>query len=255
MPPQSVPVRDAGATFPNASTTPPKQAFTDFESMLADIANADVVFVGEQHDDPNTHRLEAAMLDGLRRRGVPVTLSLEMFERDTQAGVDTYLSAGIARTSFSRHLARGLATRPTTGRWLSWRKHNGWPVIAANVPRRYRVERRQVWPDGARHAYADRAVMGGRRPAMSRRTRTSIASPETMTDHDGPGGGTKTNAPRKTAQYDRALLLLAVRQGRDDGRRDCHRVRPVQSASSSSTSTGRSTATSARGLSSACGGG
>ena len=56
--------------------------------MLADLARADVVFVGEQHDDPNTHRLEAAILEGLRRRGVPVTLSLEMFERDTQAGLN-----------------------------------------------------------------------------------------------------------------------------------------------------------------------
>ncbi|MCC7184908.1 MAG: hypothetical protein IT185_01620, partial [Acidobacteria bacterium] len=32
--------------------------FTDFEAMAADLVQADVVFVGEQHDDPNTHRLE-----------------------------------------------------------------------------------------------------------------------------------------------------------------------------------------------------
>ena len=32
----------------------------DFEAMLADLVRADVVFVGEQHDDPNTHRLEQA---------------------------------------------------------------------------------------------------------------------------------------------------------------------------------------------------
>ena len=32
--------------------------FTDFESMVAELARAHVVVVGEQHDDPNTHRLE-----------------------------------------------------------------------------------------------------------------------------------------------------------------------------------------------------
>ena len=40
-----------------------RQAFADLEVVLADIATADVVFVGEQHDDPNTHRLEAALLE------------------------------------------------------------------------------------------------------------------------------------------------------------------------------------------------
>src|ERR1035437_8631622 len=32
--------------------------FIDFESMLADATGADVLFLGEQHDDPATHRLE-----------------------------------------------------------------------------------------------------------------------------------------------------------------------------------------------------
>ena len=75
-------------------------AFSDFEAMLADLARADVVFVGEQHDDPNTHRLEQAMLDGLRRRRVPVTVSLEMFERDVQPVVDRYLAGAITEAQF-----------------------------------------------------------------------------------------------------------------------------------------------------------
>ena len=56
--------------------------FSDFEAMLADVATADIVFVGEQHDDPNTHRLELAVLQGLARRRSDVVLALEMFERD-----------------------------------------------------------------------------------------------------------------------------------------------------------------------------
>ena len=41
-----------------------QKGYGDFESMLADLARADAVFVGEQHDDPNTHRLELAILEG-----------------------------------------------------------------------------------------------------------------------------------------------------------------------------------------------
>src|SRR5262245_4082111 len=93
-----------------------RNAFGDFELMLADLARADVVLVGEQHDDPNTHRLEAAILQGLLRRNVQVAVSLEMFERDVQAGLDAYLAATSPRTPSSRMPARGRATRPTIGR-------------------------------------------------------------------------------------------------------------------------------------------
>lgn len=114
-----------------------RQTFADLESMLADIARADVVFVGEQHDDPNTHRLEAAILDGLRRRGVIVTLSLEMFERDTQAGLNSYLSGGMAEGDFLK------SSRPWPRYATDYRplvemaRAEGWPVIASNVPRRF----------------------------------------------------------------------------------------------------------------------
>ena len=112
-------------------------AFADFEVMLADIAGADVIFVGEQHDDPNTHRLEHAILEGLRRRAVLVTLSFEMFERDVQPKMDQYLTGAITESEF---LA---GTRPWPRYATDYRplvemaRSLGWPVVAANVPRRY----------------------------------------------------------------------------------------------------------------------
>src|SRR6516165_549009 len=77
-----------------------QKAFGDFESMLADLARADVIFLGEQHDDPNTHRLELAVLEGLTRRHVPLVLGLEMFERDAQPVVDQYLAGTITEEQF-----------------------------------------------------------------------------------------------------------------------------------------------------------
>jgi uncharacterized iron-regulated protein len=113
------------------------KSLTDFEAMLADLARADVVLVGEQHDDPNTHRLEAAILQGLRRRGATATLSLEMFERDAQAQLDAYLNGTLAEDSF---LAQSRPWPRYTTDYkplVEFAKEQRWSVVAANVPRRH----------------------------------------------------------------------------------------------------------------------
>lgn len=113
------------------------QRFSDFEAMLADLARADVVFVGEQHDDPATHRLERAILEGLARRRESVILALEMFERDVQPVMNDYLAGRIGEEEFLK-LARPWPNYRTDYRPLvEFAKAKGWRVIAGNVPRRY----------------------------------------------------------------------------------------------------------------------
>jgi uncharacterized iron-regulated protein len=111
-------------------------AFADLVVMIADLATADVILVGEQHDDPNTHRLEQAILEGFLRRRVRVIVSLEMFERDVQAAVDQYLAGSIPEEEFLK------SSRPWPRYATDYRplvelaRGHGWPVVAANVPRR-----------------------------------------------------------------------------------------------------------------------
>jgi uncharacterized iron-regulated protein len=113
-----------------------RKAFTDFEMMEADLARADVVLLGEQHDDPNTHRLETGVLEGLARRHVPVILSLEMFERDVQTSLDTYVAGTSAEDDFLKG-SRPWPRYATDYRPLvEFAKRQQWPVVAANVPRR-----------------------------------------------------------------------------------------------------------------------
>lgn len=117
-----------------------RNAFGDFEAMLAELAQADAVFVGEQHDDPNTHRLELAILEGLVRRSVPVTVSLEMFERDVQPILDRYLAGDIAEKQFVAE-SRPWPRYATDYRPLvEFARDRKLPVIAANVPRRMASE-------------------------------------------------------------------------------------------------------------------
>lgn len=110
--------------------------FSDFETMLADLARADAVFVGEQHDDPNTHRLELAIVEGLTRRGAPVVVAMEMFERDVQENLDKYVAGTITEEQFLK------ASRPWPRYATDYRpivefaRANKLPIVASNVPRR-----------------------------------------------------------------------------------------------------------------------
>jgi uncharacterized iron-regulated protein len=109
--------------------------FTDFEAMLADASRADVLFVGEQHDDANTHRLELAVLQGLARRRGDIIVAMEMFERDVQDPFDHFQMGHMDESEFL------MLSRPWPQYATDYKPvvdfaiaHN-WPVIASNVPR------------------------------------------------------------------------------------------------------------------------
>jgi uncharacterized iron-regulated protein len=112
-----------------------RNAFTDFEAMVAELARADVVFVGELHDDPNTHRLELAILEGIARRRPDAIVALEMFERDVQEPLDRLLAGQLAEAEFlaaARPWPRYATDYKPLVDLAAARK---WPVIAGNVPR------------------------------------------------------------------------------------------------------------------------
>ena len=110
-------------------------AWSDFEAMSAALASADVIFVGEQHGDPHTHALERALLESLVRRRPDIAVSLEMFERDTQASLDAYLAGTLEEAAFLEN-SRPWAKYQTDYRPLvEIARERKWPVIASNVPR------------------------------------------------------------------------------------------------------------------------
>lgn len=110
--------------------------FVSFNEMIDIAAKADVVYFGEQHDDPATHAAEAAVLAALGSRRGAVTVTLEMFERDVQPLLDQYLVGTISEKNFldgSRPWDRYATDyRPM----VELARVHGWPVIAGNIPRR-----------------------------------------------------------------------------------------------------------------------
>jgi uncharacterized iron-regulated protein len=112
-----------------------KKQFIDFETLASRLAAADLVFVGEQHNDPATHRMELAILEGIARRRDSVVLALEMWERDVQPLLDRYLAGSATEEELLRD------GRPWKNYAADYRplvelaRSRSWPVIASNVPR------------------------------------------------------------------------------------------------------------------------
>lgn len=109
--------------------------FLDFETLVARLSAGDLVFVGEQHDDPGTHRMELALLEGLARRRDSIVVAMEMFERDVQPLLDDYLRGA---TSEDELLKSGRPWKNYASDYrplVEWARAHGWPVVASNVPR------------------------------------------------------------------------------------------------------------------------
>jgi uncharacterized iron-regulated protein len=109
-------------------------------AMIDELGQADVVFVGENHDDPNTHKLELAILQELSAKGRPVTLAMEMFERDVQGPLTNFGAGKLAEPEFLK-FSRPWPNYPTDYKPLvEFAKSKQLPVIASNVPRPFAAE-------------------------------------------------------------------------------------------------------------------
>ncbi|MQM39148.1 hypothetical protein KBTX_03170 [wastewater metagenome] len=62
--------------------------FIDRPALMARLARADIVLLGEEHDNPHHHENQAAVIDALAARGRHPAVVLEMLRADQQAAVD-----------------------------------------------------------------------------------------------------------------------------------------------------------------------
>jgi len=111
-------------------------AVVTFESMLDTLAGADAVFLGESHVDETTHRVELAVYEGLlERRDGAVVLALEMFDRDVQVVLDSYLAGKIDEAEFLEQSRPWGQYRSAYRPMVERARENKRPVIASNFPR------------------------------------------------------------------------------------------------------------------------
>lgn len=114
--------------------------FADLATMVGDLVTADVVFIGEQHNDDNTHRFQLNLLQAIAARRGDVVLALEMFERDAQEPLEHFLMGHTEEAEFVRE-SRAWPRYATDYKPLvDFAISKTWPVVAANVPRAIAAE-------------------------------------------------------------------------------------------------------------------
>lgn len=105
--------------------------------LLRELRPADIILMGEEHNDSIAHVAQAHLLEDLyyATRG-RLSLSMEMWERDVQHIMDEYLQGFISERNFKRE-SRAWSNYEDYKPMIEFSKANGISVICANTPARY----------------------------------------------------------------------------------------------------------------------
>lgn len=114
----------------------------NWHDLLNAVAWAEVIVLGEQHDDAMGHAVQLAIVQDVLDRWPSSAVSLEMLERDEQVVVDDYLDGIIDQETFARlTFSSNWGGEDTWDDWfqpvIDAARDAGSRVIAANAPRRY----------------------------------------------------------------------------------------------------------------------
>ena len=137
----------------------------DLDEAARRAARADVVLLGEYHDNPDAHALQQALYARLLEREPRTALCLEMLERHEQPIVDAWVRGEITTDQLiDRTGSRTWSGQPNG--WLAFyqpcldlARASGAPIVAANAPRQYVSRANKEGYDGLRALPADECAL------------------------------------------------------------------------------------------------
>ncbi len=104
-------------------------------ALLADVARADVVFVGEQPDHVDVDRIQLLLLEGLAERQRDVIVALEVFDRDVQDPLEHFMMGHLTEADFLAAARPGPRYGANYKPLVDFAIAREWPIVAANAPR------------------------------------------------------------------------------------------------------------------------
>jgi len=109
-----------------------------YSKMMEKIAESDVVFFGELHNNPICHWLQFELTRDLyQQRNGNIILGAEMFERDNQLILNEYLEGSISSKSYKKEARLWPNYKTDYAPLVEFAKDSSLKFIATNIPRRY----------------------------------------------------------------------------------------------------------------------
>ena len=128
-----------------AQTKPAYQLFdnkgqqANYNNMITDMANSDMVFFGEYHNNPISHWLQLEMSKSFHEiKGDKLFFGAEMFENGNQLVIDEYLKGFYEEDKMLPEITQLWSNYKTDYKpLLEFAKEKRLRFIATNIPRRY----------------------------------------------------------------------------------------------------------------------
>lgn len=109
-----------------------------FKKMVKKVADADVVFFGELHNNAIAHWLQLELTQALyTENNGQLVLGAEMFEADNQLIIDEYMHGTIRQKDFEKEARLWSNYKTDYKPLIEMAADSGLDFIATNIPRRY----------------------------------------------------------------------------------------------------------------------
>lgn len=123
-------------TFPQFSIAT-SVALSDRDRILKSLETANIIYLGETHDNPLDHQAQWEILQILHQQNPKIAIAMEMFQRPYQPVIDQYLQGHISETQLVRHseyLQRWGFPWKYYGPIVRFARDNQLPLLAINTP-------------------------------------------------------------------------------------------------------------------------
>lgn len=117
-----------------------------FESLINELLNYQVVYLGEIHENKEIHKLQLRIIEELYKRDKNLVIAMESFQQPFQEALDLYITGEISeeemlqRTQYKKRW--GFDPELYSPIWRFAAKH-GIKIIALNIPNELRKEIRE----------------------------------------------------------------------------------------------------------------
>ena len=109
------------------------------DRIIDDIADKKVIYIGEIHNRYEHHLVQLYIIEALHKRGIPLAIGMEMFERQQQQALDDYIAGVVDERTFlktSRYFEVWNIDYPLYQGIINFARTSQIPIVGLNIDRK-----------------------------------------------------------------------------------------------------------------------